>query len=664
MRNKNFLKALVFFVLIIFVSSFAFAEELSSVIKSIDSQRYKLLQNDSYISFFKENYMNFNPDYAKSITQEEAISLISYRERKSSVSYEKAVEDVDLYFRLLRYRLGHYDILGGDKVFFEARDTVLSKLEKYKGKSVFTSKISSILSDSLSFVSDCHFSIDGHQIFYEYNTDTLKYETYLSGLYLEKDNNGYYLLGEKNKVYFDHCDCDNVNIVPMISKKGTLIYSLILYCVPNDKPSKSTVFFNSKSVTVSWKKVKSNNVSKGFAYKEVDNVAYVNLTGCGSEIENLLKNTALQSKEKDIVIIDLRSNSGTHGYSFLDSYIDSNVSLSELAFTRVGMTNHLGLNPGQERTELLPVSGKGTISKGNNLTIILVDNNTGCAPEEFSQYFRYITNSIVIGTNTKGHLDGGTVTYSGSNNYDLINLHLTNTGMVVTVSTCLSLYDNYELMVGKGFTPDIYVEDMSNIVDVVISLLKSEGYISEKTSKELSKSIKSIPKYKAAPLYDEKTSVNANKSNKYYEVKLTLSEDNPVVSFSISNIDMSKKYRVEFASNAESNTCMDFVITNQSGYTSADLFDGELKVCEPLMFDSTKLVGTVTVKSNNFKPFEATIRLVTVNNDSKSPNWYKFYTKEVDTLENLLNGNSITDVYDFSSKWSGKYSDWKNNPYK
>ena len=672
MRNKIFIKSfkvLASVVLIALVSSFIFAGDLSSLIDSIDSQRYKLLQGNNYISNFEKNYTRFNPDYAKSITQEEAFSLMTYRDRKDFVSYEEAVSDVNLYFRLLRYRLGHYDILGGDEVFFEARNSVLAQLEKYKDKIVYTSDLSSIMSSALHFVDDCHLSIDGHQVFYEYNTDTLKYETYLSGLYFEKDNKGYYLLGDNKKVYFDHCDCDNTDIVPMLSEDGSLVYSLILYCSPVNKPKSSIVYFTKGSTNVTWTQTKSDLVMNGFIFKEIDNIAYIGLTGCGAEIEYYIEQLVNKIKTKDIVIIDLRSNGGTHGNVFLEKYLDSKVSLCELACVRVGMTNCVNLQSGQERTDIMGVSGKGIISSCDNLTIVLTDNNTGCAPEEFSQFFKYVTNSIIIGTNTMGHLDGGTVTYGdwGSTGYDPICLRLPNTGMEITVSTDLSLYNDYESMVGKGFLPDIYVSDTSNLIQTVANLLIKEGYITSIVAKEFVSSASYKPKYNDLPFFDENNYTLVEKFESeygdYYEVKIALNKDNPIGSFYWPDLDTSKKYRVELASTAQIGTWMDIALNQKGSTTCTDLEGKELKICEAFTYGLPYLIGTVNVTTENFREFEAIIRFVPSDKEEDRLDWYIFKSNEIEPLNKLIANNSIYHVYDFSHNWDGKMSDWKNNPY-
>ena len=175
--------------------------------------------------------MSVNEEYSKSISKEEALSVMINRERKDSVTYEEAVADVDLFFRLLRYRMGHYDSLGGDDVFFEARDNVLAALQGFKGKKVNTSVLSTLLSSNLGFIDDCHFEIDGHQVFYEFNSDSLVYRTYLSGLEFRKDSDGYYIEADGTRYYFDSVDTEDAKIVPMLSSEGELVYSLTLKSV-------------------------------------------------------------------------------------------------------------------------------------------------------------------------------------------------------------------------------------------------------------------------------------------------------------------------------------------------------------------------------------------------------------------------------------------------
>jgi hypothetical protein len=479
----------LFVLFLVAVTSFSvFAEQSSfqSLMQKLNSARYELVQPSDYLEKFEAEYMQFNPDYYKSITYEEAMSLIKIRDRKESVSYSEAVEDVDLFFRMLRYRHGVYDILGGDPVYYAARDAVLKKLSSYKGKTVPTSDFVSILISELGFIKDCHLTVDDHQVYFELNEETERYVTYLSGLEFKSDNKGYYLEKNGKAYYFQSCDNDNTMIVPMLTKKGDIIYSLVLYCPYASKPVSSTVILKGSDTieeTVKWKSTLSSDIQTEMVVKDIGKAIYVGLTGCGNEVDGLTT-IGRKARNKDIVIVDLRKNGGTHAYDFMYGYKGSAYSLAEAVLGREGMTNVFFMQPGEERTRLMPQSGPGRITKNSNLTIVLVDNDTGCAPEEFIQYLRFLENTIVVGTNTRGVMDGG-ITVSaptaeyGRGTYDMINLHLPNTGIAVCANTSLSLFGNYEFLVGKGLLPDLYVADTTNALDSVLALLIKENLLTE-----------------------------------------------------------------------------------------------------------------------------------------------------------------------------------------
>lgn len=643
---------------------------LKSFIKEVDSRRSSLVRGDDYISVFKDKYVKLEPEYSRSITKDEALALMERRERKDSVSYDEAVADVDLYFRLLRYRLGHYGYLGGDEVFFKARDAVFDKLTAFKGNNVSTSTLASILVSELGFIDDCHFGIDGHQVYYEYNTNSLKYVTYLSGLEFESDDDGYFFEDKTGKWYYSSCDNDNAMIVPMLNSKGELYYSLVLYCPPDSKPSRSVVSYvgpGDKKKTVTWDDTRYGDPNMRFGYKETENIAYVGLVSCGAEIENQLYDIARKARQKDVVIVDLRSNGGTHGYEFFKGYVDSPVSLNEVAMSRVGMTNNFDMQPGGEHVELMDVSGTGKVNDSKSITIVLVDNSTGCAPEEFSQYFRFINNCIVVGTNTMGHLDGGTTTWGACdwNKYDMVNLHLPNTGMEIQASTNLALYGDYESMVGKGFLPDIYVDDTSKALKYVLAMLNSEGLISNEAADYIAKE----PDIPQIPLYTTESAIDVIKVESefgsFYEARAVVTVDNPVMSFKWENPDTTQTFRIEQTSSASDDIHVEARLFYNGGNTyGSDFNGGNLLFTSPMSL-SMPLYGTLAVISDkDFGSVEVAYRFVPIDSGDDRPLAANIGVKdnEIKLLEERVKEKSIRDVYDFRTGYSGSFDDWPDKP--
>lgn len=689
--KKRFVLVLILTVLLTGVVFASSTVGLKDLIKEIDSNRHLLVREPDYVEKFMKEYSKFNSDYNNSITREEAQALITVRERKNSVSYKEAVEDVDLYFRMLRYRLGHYQIVGGDPVFNKSKAEVLNVLKAYeKSGTVRTEDIASILIEKLPLIDDCHFSIDRHSVFYDLNSDAMCYRTYHSGLFLEKDSNGYYLTENKTKYYFQQTD-EAISVINLLCEDGSIKFTPVLYSTKNNKPQSSTLVFTSgkKQITkkIEWQLSQSPSISGGYGFRESENIAYIDLRGCGAEVESYLRAAALKAKEKDIVIVDLRTNGGTHAYEFVPNYVGCDVSLNEVALGRVGMTNDPNMRPGDEYIMQMEVSGTGKVVDCKNLTIVLVDNNTGCAPEEFSQYFRFIKNSVVVGTNTKGHLDGGTITYgSNSPTRDLVYMHLPNTGMEVVASTCLALYGDYESMVGKGFKPDIYVENTEDALDYVIAMLNREGLLSENDLKAFSKieyedlqttDLETVLKYLVQEglltnVQVEKflSSRNASEVTKvdseygtYYEFRTTLTPENPSASF-IFNKDTEHTYRVEFSSLTDSYLHFDLGIDfGRGGAYGGDIFGGEMKWTENIAPHDIKLTGMVS-SSNIDKPCEVVVYFFPSEYKNGSGNMR--VSKSLMPLAERLDKypNTITNVYDFGTGWGGSFEIWPYNYFK
>lgn len=642
----------------------------------LDSRRDNGLKGEDYVSSFIDNLAVVNAEYSKSITQEEALSVMRNRERKDSVTYAEAIADVDLYFRLLRYRMGHYDSLGGDAVFNQARDNVFTSLEGFKNKKVSTSILSTLLAEELSFVDDCHFEIDGHQVFYEFNSDRMVHVTYLSGLSFQKDSNGYFIEEKGDKYYYMSVDNDNVRMVPMLNDRGELIYSLVMYCPPASSVSSSKVLLKGPGALtkkVSWKRSESPYQHGAFVYKESDHLAYMKLNDRCGDIEDKLYYYAQKARKKDVVIIDLRSNGGTHGYEFFKGYIDEPVSIDEVAFARVGMTNDFNMKPGEEYIYTMDVTGNGNITTSDSLTIVLVDNNTGCAPEEFTHFFSFINNSIVIGTNTKGHLDGGTTSWGGgSSEYNAVELHLPNTGMRILASTNLALYGDYESMVGKGFQPDIFVDDTSRSLDYVIKLLVNEGYITSEDAKiclprENSKVDSEV--YQNLPWYNEDKAIEMvecdSKYGKYYEARKTITPEDNVMSFTWSKPDTSNTYWVEVMSGGPDDQWVDTGYL-QVGVISggADLGGGNVPINTPVRLQNKPFYGTIYKLDESFEPFEVVFRLFPIEKHPSDLKWMRWDVPVGDTRPALIiaEEGKVIRVNEYGV-YEGSYEDWPNKPY-
>lgn len=649
---------------------------LRALVKVIDSRRSEYLKDDDYHKKFREDYEAKYQQYYSSISPEEALELVTIRERKDSVPYQQAVDDADLFFRMLRYRLGRYAFLGGDEVFYKARDAVMDKLSAYKGKTVSTSDLASMIASELKFIDDTHFLVDGISPFYDFNIETKKYQTYLSGLTFKADENGCYIDKETEKLYFVSCDNENTSVVPMLNNQGELVYSLILYCPPAEKPGTSVVTFKSDgeiTKKVMWNETAGTYISNGLVYSETDSLAYIGLTGCGNEVEWKLEEIGYNASKKDVVILDLRGNGGTHANDFLSGYMQYPLTIDEVVMIRVGLTNSNYIKPGQEYTKFLEFSNEWKIRKSEPLIVVLVDNNTGCAPEDFTRYFRFISNSVVIGTSTMGQLDGGIGSFGNwdKSKYDTVYLHLPNTGMEVCCSTSISLYGDYESFVGKGFKPDLYVADTSKSLDYTLKLLVNEGYITNDDVKELDiYDLESMEKEEAdydTSEFDIDKAVEVveydSPYGKYYEARKTLTMEDNEMHFIWPKPDTTKKYCIEIMSSGPES-----VSGNTSFYPykgalyGADFQGGSVVINASVSFINQPAYGIVYKQGEFFNPFEVIFRFFPIENNNY--NWIHMDIPVGDTrpVVILAEEGKISRVYE-DNGYDGPYEDWPDNPY-
>lgn len=651
---------------------------LKSLVAEIDSHRADDLKDENYLKSFKKEYEEKYQQNYSSITPEEALELVTIRERKDFVTYQQAVEDVDLFFRMLRYRLGRYELLGGDEVFYKARDAVMNKLTAYKDKTIKTSELASIMVSELTFIDDTHFEVDNISPFYDFNVETKKYQTYLSGLNFMADKTGYYINEENEKLYFSSCDNENASVVPMLNDNGELTYTLILYCAHAEKPSSSVVTFkgnNTITREITWIDTLGTRVTNGLVYSETDNLAYIGLTGCGTEVEWKLEKIGYNASKKDVVILDLRGNGGTHAQKFLNGYMKYPLTIDEVVLMRVGLTNYLNdIKPGEEYTSFTQFSNEWIITESEPLIVVLVDNHTGCAPEEFTRYFQFISNSIVIGTNTMGQLDGGiTVGNWDLNKYDPVHLHLPNSGMAVVASTSVSLYGDYESFVGKGFKPNIYVADTSMSLDYTLKLLVNEGYITNEDVEKLDiyhrESLeKEEEVHYEVPEFDKSKAIKLvkydSKYGKYYEARKTLTMDDNEMHFIWTNPDTTKRYWVEIMSSGPDYVYVDSVFWIEGDGFGTSFNGGRAVIGSSFKLSHTPAYGIIYKQAEFFKPVEVIFRFFPIENYEQDYNWIDMdiTVGETRPIMILVENDEILRVR-VNNGYQGSYDDWPNKPY-
>ena len=204
-----------------------------------------------------------------------------------------------------------------------------------------------------------------------------------------------------------------------------------------------------------------------------------------------------------------------------------------------------------------------------------------------------------------------------------------------------------------------------------VALFVADGYaiwsgcLSFSVSEEESGSIPNVPLFNEAEAIEVKRYETL--FGKYYEARMRITSDNPVMSFTWTDPDTTQDYRIEITSDAPSSVQIDSALYQENHTrTGADISGCEMKICEPMRFNSNTVYATMSIRNpEGVRPIEVVYRFVPVGQSSEPLHWYSFGINKGDTrpLNELLALDEIKTVLDFDNDWSGSYAEWPYNPY-
>ena len=431
-----------------------------------------------------EKNINRNTSKDCEITLAEIKQLRKYHSRKSSVPYKKAVSDVKLYFKALKYGYGGYKYFGGDQRFYKARNNILKKI---KGKNtVKTSDLIKIMRSQLKFVRDGHFAVEDSAVeerdvrfeyFYDYKQ------------VLRKDAVGFYKDIDGARWYYDHSSDKNVRIEKTLLPSGEIAYSPILFLPATDKKKESYMYLKNgaseKKIKLAFKENKSyykepcNNAN--YKYYSENGLTYLSVRCFDSELENQLEkfvDSGYKSQDSKLIIFDLRSNSGgsddfprrwVTNYSGQQPVYNEVVGLRKDALSLYSHSEY-----GKETIKIWDNDGK--VIENKTPIIVLMDDNCASSGESALLQLSTMKNVIVIGSNSSGYQIGGNVS----------GFTLPNTGIYVNIPNGLGFVYTTDEVDGKGYEPDIWCNP-ANCYGYVLNMLEKQGYISSAEKSKLTK---------------------------------------------------------------------------------------------------------------------------------------------------------------------------------
>lgn len=444
-----------------------------------------------------EDLKKFFPEYSGEplLTQEEIEEVKgSTSNETKSVTYDEAIYDVDIYFRMLKYAYGGYYYFGGDEAFGAAKEKVLKNVEEAFKNSVETiggGELSNYLYKSVMFVRDMHFSVGGSSPACDTRVN-YKY-FYCKGQNYALDDVGYYKLIDGKKWHYVGCDGDAVSMQYSLDDEGRIVYSLVRFCPKYNEngeriPDENVITLKNgdktKKQKIEWienEAYTTRTTATDFKYFKENGIAYISIrafpTSYGGVMDEFAA-TGADVKDAKVIIYDTRSNGG--GSDGPSKKWSANLT-GDYSEYRV-WTNRktaLSYDPASLGKEYTQITYNRIKRIANDIPIIfLTDYNSGSSGESVWFTTTSIKNVTVIGSNTAGCMICGNV---GSR-------FLLNSNVKVTFGSSLGFHIDHENLDGKGFEPDIWCNP-ADALDLAFKLAVNYNFATEEDTVEVMKNV-------------------------------------------------------------------------------------------------------------------------------------------------------------------------------
>ena len=400
----------------------------------------------------------------------------------NSVTYEQAVEDVDLLFRTMKVGYGAYYFFGEEK-WEQAETEVMDWLNGQAN--VSTKELRDKLRTSTAFMRDAHSWIAK-------KSDTMpgfRYEYYYcTGHGFSKDENGFYKEKDGVKWYYESCDNGAVSIEPSLKKNGSIVYQPVLFSPWYAASSQITLSNGSekKNETVVWNLSQEYSYSgtrADYKYIEESGIAYMSIRDfhdnrSGEAIKQFAQSGSY-AKDAKVFIIDIRANGGGNGEEIDQWFKDfTGQTLNQCMIKSVRESVVNDKSNGRSQYQNPPYKSAGKIAKNNIPVILLVDDKCGSAGETMLDAVKNMTNVLVVGSNSAGYQLGG----------NSVDIHLPHSQIAAEIGTQLRFYDALKNVDGIGYEPDVWCNPQTAL-SASLNLIKQYGLADEAAVSAMAKQL-------------------------------------------------------------------------------------------------------------------------------------------------------------------------------
>jgi hypothetical protein len=216
------------------------ALDFSALMAEFSEEHRQMSESDTSFDDLGQ-YLVEDTDAEVLLTEEEIQELLSPLASPVYISYEQALYDVDVLFRMFRSTYGAYYIIG-EEFFENAEAEILAWMEGLEKVSVV--ELGFNLARIFSYLPDAHTSVRSG-----YMEQPLRYKYFYTDLSFAKEGDDFYLYANDSKWYLDSFSDDRVRMEYTLTPSGEIVYSPVLFCLPQDMTQSTVTLKNTAGET-------------------------------------------------------------------------------------------------------------------------------------------------------------------------------------------------------------------------------------------------------------------------------------------------------------------------------------------------------------------------------------------------------------------------------
>ena len=448
--------------------------EISEIMSNLNAER-EAIANEPRGYDGVEEFIKCDKSLYSLLTKEEIYALCGKSDTSpdSIITYDDAVYDIDLFFRLLKLHYGAYYYFGGDDAFLPAKYEAIKKLEN--SASITRDMIAKAILESISFAVDGHLAADG------VSTAENQRCWYAQEHQFLRDDGGFYKYINGEKWYISEFSDDRISMELSLNDMGEIIYSPVLVIKDGENAPKSFLTLENggkiKYQTLKWEKIYHfwPLSDADYNFVQENGITYISIRSFSRDYDDVLQtfiNDAVTARESKCLILDLRGNRGglaSYPSKWITNFTGIKPSVWQFQYTRYDSLDFYRYGSELSDSEYcyydVDVYEYDEKIIENDIPIfVLIDGNTASSGEYAVEYLKTLQNVVVIGGVSRGCM----LTVRD----DFV---LPRSGVEVSIGSEMNLFNNsIENSDVAGIRPDIFC-DTSNALPVVLKMIGIYG---------------------------------------------------------------------------------------------------------------------------------------------------------------------------------------------